>query len=189
MGETTYERSRAAAVVAGTEPFFRDVMEVYIDLLTRGEREASRLLFRSAVRFAAAVHGLQRASADRTRVVDASGEAGGPGSGGTRPQPDAVRRAAAGTRRHLEGCLYALWLAQQRRGELSGAGPDTGPLFEQGLAMLAALRGLSSPPGDPSLAPENAPAVAAEKPVPPERTGREELRTWIRETTSSPPSR
>ncbi|MFP4373000.1 MAG: hypothetical protein ACLFPO_01585, partial [Spirochaetaceae bacterium] len=90
-GRAADERSRAAVVLAETEPFFRDVMGVYVDLLCRGEREVSRLLFRSGVRFAAAVHGMHRAAGRR-----------------------AATHPAAAARRHLERCLFALWSAQQR---------------------------------------------------------------------------
>lgn len=124
------EGSAVATVVAETEPFFRDVMEVYVDLLCRGDREVSRMLFRSGVRFAAAVHGMQR-----TAAAAEAGESG-------------AARARTAAREHLEGCLFALWTAEQRRAARTAsgdreAGParETGPLFERGFAMLAALRG------------------------------------------------
>lgn len=171
-----YEPSRAATVVAETEPFFRDVMEVYIDLLCRGERDASRLLFRSGVRFAAAVHGMHRAAG----------------------RPAAMNPADA-ARRHLERCLFALWSArrrepqereEQQRGEQQPP-VDTAALFERGLAMLSALRGLSAaekPAADDSTTggSNRRPAIS---PLPRERPGHEELHTWIRERTSSPPNR
>ncbi len=130
-----YEPDRAvvaaATVVAETEPFFRDVMKVYVDLLCRGERDASRLLFRSGVRFAAAVHGMHKAAG--------RAPAGNP---------------ADAARRHLERCLFALWSARQRESrhedphERGVQQPplDTAALFERGFAMLSALRGLSTRP-------------------------------------------
>ena len=188
-----HERSRAAAatVVTETEPFFRDVMEVYVDLLCRGERDASRLLFRSGVRFAAAVHGMQRA--------------GGLGSASANP--------ADAPRRHLERCLFALWRARQREPHYEDAkqrdmqppGVDTVALFKRGLAMLSALRAISAhaaadPTADAMVAEtagdawekSNRPGAQPGPSIPApsrERPGHEELHTWIRERTSSPPSR
>lgn len=136
------ERYRLATVVAETEPFFRDVMGVYVDLLCRGDRNASRMLFRSGVRFAAAVHGLQRTA----------------GNG-------AAARSRTAAREHLERCLFALWTAEQRRlaraaaGAGEEAGRDTGPLFERGLAMLAVLR------EEPALPSWNTHAEAGNGPV------------------------
>lgn len=141
--------SAVATVVAETEPFFRDVMGVYVDLLCRGDREVSRMLFRSGVRFAAAVHGMQRTAANT---------AGGSSDAAVNPGAVGPRAAA---REHLERCLFALWTAEQRRSGPGGAtpGPDTGPLFERGLAMLAALRGEHARPTAVN------PAVAAHGPA------------------------
>lgn len=146
-----YERSRAATVVAETEPFFRDVMEVYVDLLCRGERDASRLLFRSGVRFAAAVHGLHRA-AGRVSAANESAVCDGPAA-----------RSADAARRHLERCLFALWSAQPRESQQREAqqrGIDTSPLFERGLVMLSALRGMSADSAAESAAAEPAEPAA-----------------------------
>lgn len=151
-----YGRSRAAMVVAETEPFFRDVMEVYVGLLCRGERDASRLLFRSGVRFAAAVHGMHRAA----------GAAGADG---------ATARSVDAARRHLERCLFALWSARQREPQQRGVQQphaDTAPLFERGLAMLSALRGMSTDTADALAAAERAAdplAAQARRESPPER--------------------
>jgi hypothetical protein len=105
---------RLATVVAETEPFFRDVMKVYIDLLCRGDHETSRELFSAGVRFAGAVQGLKR----------------------TAPR----ERAAEAARAHLQRCLYVLWKLPGREQT------DTGPLFERGLALLAALRAVAHHP-------------------------------------------
>jgi hypothetical protein len=122
---TGAEARRLATVVAETEPFFGDVMKVYLDLLCRGERDASRRLFRSGVRFAGAVHGLRRATAD----------------GG-------AAQAAAAAKHHLEHCLYALWVLQGR-GAHAGSDDrpvpeeeDAGSLIQRGLVLLSALRPL-----------------------------------------------
>ncbi|MFP4205108.1 MAG: hypothetical protein ACLFRR_03195 [Spirochaetaceae bacterium] len=110
--ERVREDSALAAVVEQTEPFFRNVMEVYIDLLCRGEREASRVLFASLVRFTGAVCGMKRCAA--------SGRSA------------ALSTAAA--KRHLMRCLFALWTLKQR-GTL-----EPQELFEQGLRLLRDLR-------------------------------------------------
>lgn len=141
------------ALVADTEAFFREVMRVYLDLLVRGERDSSRLLFRSGVRFASAVHGLQRAGARRGRpgatrpgATGAARETTGPA-----PRPAGVTpasRAAATARSELDRCLFAAWSVRNRQAARAAAagetarlgGPDTTTLFNRGLALRAALR-------------------------------------------------
>lgn len=136
------------ALVADTEAFFREVMRVYLDLLVRGERDSSRLLFRSGVRFASAVHGLQRAGA-RTGRPGATGRAAG--TSGSAAQPAGVTpaaRAAAAARSELDRCLFAAWSVRNRQAARAAAagetapfgGPDTTTLFDRGLALRAALR-------------------------------------------------
>ena len=132
MGTTAFYEKRLESIVAETEPFFGEVMKVYLDLLCRGEREASRLLFRSGVRFAGAVHGMRRVAA--SRGCDREGEPGEIAAERVAERADALAacaeipgagcargRSAAAAKLHLERCLYALWTAQQRRTEARGS--------------------------------------------------------------------
>lgn len=171
MGTTAFYEKRLESIVAETEPFFGAIMKVYLDLLCRGEREASRLLFRSGVRFAGAVHGMRRAAIRRgclrdgqgdagpdggLRVPDASQVAEGADTGCPRAETSAgacaQARAAVAAKRHLERCLYALWTVQQRRADGRGA-LATGGGAADGVAAGANAAGANAAGSGPDTAP------------------------------------
>ena len=114
------EDGQFSVVVAETEPFFTDLMKVYVDLLCRGEREVSRAMFRSGVRFAGAVKGMSRSNAGAATYA----------------------RAAPAAKQHLERCLFALYSVQQRAS--SGETAIEGRVFERGLVLLSALRAVTA---------------------------------------------
>ncbi|MFO8064522.1 MAG: hypothetical protein ACQETQ_11455 [Spirochaetota bacterium] len=121
------EDGQFSVVVAETEPFFTDLMKVYVDLLCRGDREGSRAMFRSGVRFAGAVKGMSRSNAGAATNA----------------------RTALAAKQHLERCLFALYSVQQRtRPNLppprSGETAIESRVFERGLALLSALRSVTA---------------------------------------------